>query len=173
MQNISVLIHSLIATIVSFYSLTVKDSNGNNIAFSNFTNKKVLIVNTSINSADTMQYQKLELLYQKYKDSLVVIAVPSNDFGNTPQNNAAIKTFIQQHYNIHYLLTEKMGVKTPGISPLYNWLANYNKNGIIKSKVRTDFNKYLVDKNGYIMGVFDAAEDVMGNRVTGLIESFQ
>ena len=170
MQTITTLITFFIATLISFYSLSIKDTNGNTIAFSSFSNKKILIVNTCINCADTVQYRKLEQLYQKYKDSLVVIAVPSNSFGKTPMSNTAIRNFIQQKYNIHYILAEKMSVKGNEISPLYNWFADSTKNGIMKGKVNNDFYKFLIDKDGNLLGEFGRTTDLMGNNIKAAIE---
>jgi glutathione peroxidase len=156
--------------LLSFYTLTAPKNGGASINFNAFAGKKVLIVNTAINTADTVQYRKLEQLYQKHKDSLVIIACPSNDFGHTPMSDSAIKTFIQTKYNIHYLLAAKIAVKGTTISPVYSWLADITKNGTMNSTVNNDFYKYLIDKNGNLVGIFGRTEDPMGATMQAAVE---
>lgn len=171
MQSIAILIKALIVYIISFYSLSTKKLDSNiNINFSAFVGKKVLIVNTAINTADTVQYKKLEQLYQKYKDSLVVIAIPSNNYGNTPMNESEIKTFITTKYNVHYILASKTKVRGKNISPIYSWLTTIASNGMMNSRVGNDFYKYLIDKNGKLIGVFDRTEDPMGANMMNAVE---
>lgn len=165
MQSISLLLKLLAAQLISFYSLSLNDTNGQPVAFSAFHGKKVLIVNTGINTADSVQYGKLEQLYQKYKDSLVIIAVPSNDFGHAPVSNDSIRNFVYSRYNIHYILAARVSVKGASISPLYSWLANQSQNGSISGEVRTDFYKYLIDTNGEPVGIFKGTVDPMSDEV--------
>jgi glutathione peroxidase len=171
MIHFNILIQSLLAAVISFYSLSVKNSSGSTVSFANYTGKKILIVNTCIQCADTAQYAKLEQFYQKYKDSVIVIVVPSNSFGNTPMANPAIQNFLQQRYNYHFILTEKMDVKGANIAPLFSWLADEKKNGLARTNVKTNFTKYLIDKDGFIMGNFNKNEDIMGAKIKALIES--
>ena len=170
MQIGALITNLMIALTISFYTLSTANINGGNIDFSTYVGKKVLIVNTAINTSDTVQYRKLELLYQKYKDSLVVIAIPSNSFGNSPGSNASIKTFIQSKYNVHYTLGSKIDVKGAGIHALYSWLADINKNGSMNSIVKADFYKYLIDKDGTLIGIFNEETDLLGNTMKNAIE---
>jgi glutathione peroxidase len=170
MQSTYILV-KYIATLISFYTLSTPNLVSNsNINFNAFAGKKVLIVNTAINSPDTIQYRKLEQLYQKYKDSLVIIAFPSNDFGHTPMSDSAIKNFIQTEYNVHYLLAAKTNVKGTSMSPIYSWLADIAKNGAMNSTVNYDFYKYLIDKNGNLVGIFSTTEDPMGTTIRAAVE---
>ena len=170
MQTVSVLLKLILLQLISFYSITVNDTKGNNIPFSSFAGKKVLIVNTCTKTADTAQYAGLEQLYQKYKDSLVIIAVPSNSFGNTPQNNTAINNFVQNRYSIHYLLASKLSVKAPDISPLYSWLTDITKNGMIADTVKKDFYKYLINTEGTLIGTFSNKVEPMNVLIQNAIE---
>ena len=170
MQISSLIIQYILAATISFYTLSITNINGGNINFSSFTGKKVLLVNTAINSKDTAQYRKLELLHQKYKDSLVIIAIPSNSFGNSPGNNASIKSFIQTRYNVHYILGGKLDVKGTAISSLYSWLADITKNASLNSVVKADFYKYLIDKDGTLIGVFNEKTDPMSIAIKKAIE---
>jgi glutathione peroxidase len=170
MQTCSLILSFILSATISFYTLSTGKIEGGNINFSSYAGKKVLIVNTAVNSADTAQYRKLELLYQKYKDSMVLIAIPSNSFGNCPGSNESIKTFIQNRYNVHYILGSKVDVKGTGISALYSWLADINKNGTLNSVVKADFYKYLIDKNGTLIGIFNEKSDPMGIALKRAIE---
>jgi glutathione peroxidase len=172
MQSISILSKFVAFYLISFYSLSVKKIDSNNtIAFSSFVGKKVLVVNAAINTADTIQYRKLEQLHQKYKDSLVIIVFPSNTFGNTAMNDNAIKNFIISNYDAHYLIATKTKVRGNNISPVYSWLATMAKNGMMDSQIRNDFNKYLIDKNGKLVGFFGRSEDPMGINIKNAIEN--
>jgi glutathione peroxidase len=170
MQHILMLFKYFIPTLVSFYSLSASNNDGSTINFNAFAGKKVLIVNTAINTADTVQYRKLEQLHQLYKDSLVIIVMPTNDFGNAPQSNAVIKNFIVNNYNAHYLIAAKTKAKGPNKNDVYKWLYNIAKNGMMNSRVKKDFCKYLINKNGVLVGVFDETEDAMGVRVRAAVE---
>jgi glutathione peroxidase len=171
MQSISIIAKFILAYLISFYTLSTPKNNGGNINFNNFAGKKVLIVNTAINSPDTMQYRRLEQLHLLYKDSLVVIALPTNDFNNTPMSDSSIKVFLNTKYNIHYRLGAKVSVKGANISPVYEWLTNQIKNGQMNGSIQGDFYKYLIDKNGNIVGVFDTKEDPMGANIRNAVEA--
>ena len=169
MQAISILIKLIAVQLISFYSLSLNDTNGQAIPFSSFQGKKVLIVNTGINTADSVQYGRLEQLYQKYKDSLVIIAVPSDDFGHAPVSNDSIRNFVYSRYNIHYILATKVSVKGTSISSLYNWLVNQSQNGSMSIGVKSDFYKYLINNYGLPVGIFSKSVDPMSNEVQDAI----
>lgn len=169
MQSLILLIKLIAAQLISFYSLSLNDTNGQPVPFSSFAGRKVLIVNTGINTADSAQYGRLEQLYQKYKDSLVIIAVPSDDFGHAPVSNDSIRNFVYSRYNIHYILAAKASVKGGTISPLYSWLADESQNGSMSIGVSSDFYKYLIDKDGLPAGVFARSVDPMSNELQNAI----
>jgi len=156
--------------LVSFYSNSIVDAHGDTIHFSSFANKKVLIVNTSVTTADTAQYGKLEQVYQKYKDSLVIIAFPSDDFGHAGMDIDSISSFVSSHYNIHYILASKVSVKGIGISPIYSWLADITKNGMMDSEVKSDYYKYLINKDGMLVGIFSRSVDPAGIKLESAVE---
>jgi len=142
-------------TQTSVYSLRVPAIDGSTIDFGAFHSKKILIINIAVNSDSVFQYGELEQLYQKYKDSLVIIACPSSNFTGETYSNEDINEFIINGYNTHYLITSKLSVDGVDISPLYQWLTDKSQNGALDSKVKNDFQKYLIDGNGNLVGVFD------------------
>ena len=170
MLSISALIKCFITSLISFYTLKIERPNGSLINFANFAGKKVLIVNTAVNTPDTVQYRKLEQLYQIHKDSLVIIVIPSNDFGNAPGTNISIRNFIQTNYNINYIISSKTKVKGQNKSPLYKWLCDITKNGMMQNAVKQDFCKFLINKEGILIGCFNKSEDPLGPAIRGGIE---
>jgi len=153
------------------YSFSIAGINGGTaIHFNDFRGKKVLIVNTSSNSPFTPQYGRLEQLYQQYKDSLVIIAIPSNDFNQEPGSESAIQSFVQGNYSIHYLLAGKMSVTGAGQSDLFQWLTTGSQNGSMSSTVQYDFQKYLVGTDGHLIGYFTGAMDPMDSTIQKAIQ---
>jgi glutathione peroxidase len=144
----------LVAISTSIYSLTFVDSNGATVSFSQFNNKKLLIVNIATGSARVSQLAELNQLYMLHKDSLNIIAFPSNDFGNENRDNTQIKSFCQSTYEVNFTLASKCSVNGPGKVPVYDWLSSVSQNGIMNWTPTNDFQKVLIDKNGVIIGVF-------------------
>ncbi len=114
--------------------------------------KKVMIVNTASKCGLTPQYEKLEALYQKYRNkNFVIIGFPANDFfSQEPGTNDEIATFCKQNYGVSFPMMEKISVKGDDMAPLYQFLTQKSKNGVADSKVAWNFQKYLIDENGYI-----------------------
>jgi glutathione peroxidase len=153
----------------SFYDFSINDIDGNTINFSQFQGKKVLIVNTASGSTYASQYQSLEQLYQKYKDSLVIVAVPSNSFGNEPLDNSQIKSFIATNYNTHFIISEKAIVDGESQSPLFSFLSHIEQNGMVNNPVKADFFKFLINSSGTVIGTFAPSVDPMSDDVQNAI----
>lgn len=153
----------------SIYTYTVTDITGNSIAFTNFQDKKILIVNIASNSPRVNQIQQLEQLYQLYSDSLVIVAFPSNSFGNEPRTNAGIDSFCHTNYNIHFLLTEKNPVTGANQQPIFQWLASQGLNGMTSATINNDFQKFLIDKNGSLIGLFGPTIEPISNLIQDAI----
>jgi len=119
-----------------------------------FSNKVMLIVNTASRCAYTDQYDGLEKLYSKFKDNgLVVIGFPSNDFGHQePGSEKSIKEFCRLTYGVKFPMYEKTSVIGSAADPLYKALAKASDD-----TPRWNFHKYLIDKNGQLIGSFSSA----------------
>jgi glutathione peroxidase len=154
---------------VSIYTITEPDIDGGTIHFSNYQGKKILIVNTACYSPRTSQFSGLEQLYQTYKDSLVVVAFPSNSFGHEPGTNQQIKSFIMSHYNVHFVLGGKLDVSGANQGTIYQWLSQIAQNGMMNSSVSDDFQKYLVDKDGKLIAVYSPNVQPMDNVIQNAI----
>ena len=155
----------------SIYDFQVTDIDGNTINFSDFQGKNILIVNTASQSSYVNQYAELEQLYQSYKDSLVIIAIPSNSFGNETGNDSTIKSFVTVNYSIHYWLGSKMEVNGDSISPLYQWLTKRTLNNVMDNPADSDFFKYFIDKQGNLRGVFGTNISPLDSLIQNLIVS--
>jgi len=172
MLNIFSLFTILVYQLVSIYTISVNDNTGNAINFAAFTGKKILLVNTASNSTNAGQYAQLEQLYQLHKDSLVIIAFPSNDFGNEPGTIDSINSWVHTNYNIHYLLAEKTIVSGSEKSYLYNWLSDINANGMMNSSVSHDFYKYLINSEGKLIGIFNEEVDPLDSKIQEAITNW-
>jgi len=135
------------------YNFSLPSQSGS-INLSDYQGKYILLVNTASNSPYAGQYGELEQLYQEFKDSLVVIAVPSNGFNNEPNDDSTIQSNVVTAYNIHYPLSDKILVNGDSAHALFKWLTSVNENHILGDTLIGDFQKYLIDKNGNLKGVF-------------------
>ncbi|MEN8156614.1 MAG: glutathione peroxidase [Bacteroidota bacterium] len=144
----------LLSAQTSLHDFTVKDINGLDYKLSQLKGKKVLVVNTASKCGLTPQYEDLEKLYRMYKDSgLVVIGFPSNDFaGQEPGTNEEIATFCKEKYEVSFPMMSKIHVKGDEIHPLYRWLTTEAENGVEESKIAWNFQKYMIDENGVMVG---------------------
>lgn len=157
----------------TIHQFTVKDINGEDFILSQLKGKKVLIVNTASKCGMTPQYEDLEKLYQTYKEQdFVVVGFPANDFMNQePGTNEEIKQFCQQNYGVTFPMMSKISVKGDDMSPVYQWLTSAEKNGKMDSKVKWNFQKYLIDEQGQLVDVFDPKTEPMNDKIVQWIES--
>lgn len=126
----------------------------NKINFAAFAGKKILIVNTASLDSNAAQYADLRSLNQFFKDSLVIVAIPSNSFGKEPAANADIASFYSQAANNRFPVAAKVDVSGPNIHPLFAWLAQGTQNGFGNTTVIKGFKKYLINKQGKLVAVF-------------------
>jgi glutathione peroxidase len=171
-KYIGINIVTALSFIVSIYSFQLNGINGGQINMSNYHGKKILLVNTASTSPYTSQYAALEQLHQKFKDSgLVIIAIPSNSFGNEAGNDNTIKNFIIQNYNAHFLITKKCVVKGNNAIPIYKWAADAAQNGAMNDTIKKDFCKILIDSSGSIMAAFGSTVSPMSNAIQNAVRN--
>ncbi|HBW85907.1 MAG TPA: glutathione peroxidase [Crocinitomicaceae bacterium] len=139
----------------SIHQFKVKDINGNSFEFSSLKGKKVMIVNTASKCGLTPQYEKLEALYQMYKDNnFIIIGFPANNFmGQEPGSDQEISTFCQKNYGVSFPMMSKISVKGKGMHPVYQFLTKKSKNGLEDNEVQWNFQKYLIDEEGHLVKV--------------------
>jgi glutathione peroxidase len=155
----------------SIYDFKVPGLDGNEIDFAKFKGKKIMIVNTASQCGNTPQYADLEKLYEKYKDKLVIVGFPANNFGEQePGTNSDIKAFCTKNYGVTFPMAEKISVKGDDIHPMYKWLVDQSKElakdvptdnskdivwrKFLQDPVTWNFTKFLVDENGKLIAVF-------------------
>ena len=158
-------------TAQSLYDIDLNDIDGTKINLSDFKGKYILFVNVASKCGFTKQYSDLEKLYQKYKDKLVVIGLPCNQFGGQePGDSEEIKLFCANRFGVSFLLTEKIEVKGENIHALYAWLTKKQSNGYVDSDVRWNFQKYLVNKDGKLVNYFYSMTNPLSSKITSVIK---
>ena len=141
----------------TIYQFTVEDINGKPFALADLKGKKVMIVNTASKCGLTPQYKELEALYQQYKDrDFIIIGFPANNFlGQEPGSNEQIASFCSTNYGVTFPMMSKISVKGKNMHPLYQFLTQKSKNGVEDSKVKWNFQKYLIGRDGKLEKVID------------------
>ena len=154
------------------YNYTIKSISGQNIDLKKFKNKKILFVNIASKCGFTKQLKSLQTLYEKYKNDLVIIASPSNDFMNQePLEGEQILNFCQVNYGVTFLVTEKIHVKGKQIHPLYDFLTNKELNGWNNDKTSWNFNKFLINEKGVLTHHFGSMVSPMSKKIINNISS--
>ncbi len=156
----------------SAYDFSVVDVEGKPATLSPFKGKVALIVNTASKCGYTGQYKDLQELYAKYKDKgFVVLGFPSNDFGGQePGSNKEIKTFCETNFNVKFPLFDKGAVKGAQKQPLYKFLTE-EAGDAYKGEVGWNFEKFLVDKRGHVVGRYKSGVKPSDLELTKIIES--
>lgn len=155
----------------SIYQFTVPALDGSEINFADFKGKKILVVNTASKCGLTPQYEGLERLYQKYRDKLVIVGFPSNDFlFQEPGTNEEIAEFCRLNYGVSFPMAAKIKVKGKKQAPIYQWLTHKELNGKENSSVTWNFQKYILDENGELIKHFSPKTDPEDPEIIKIIE---
>lgn len=157
---------------VSFYSLKDTLNNGASFDFSSLKGKKVLLVNTASNCGYTNQYDDLQKLSVNYKDKLVVIGFPANDFKEQEKGtDEEIASFCKLNYGVSFPLMKKSTViKTPGQNSVFQWLTDSAKNGWNNTPPSWNFSKYLVNEEGVLTNHFESSISPTSDEIIKAIE---
>ncbi len=151
----------------TLYDIAVNNLNGKPIQLADFKRKYILFVNVASECGFTPQYRELQKLSDLYREELVVIGVPCNQFGNQEPGAASqIQTFCERNFGVTFLLTEKLAVKGSKQHPLYTWLTKKELNGAKNSSVKWNFQKYLVDDKGRLVDYFYSITKPMSSKIT-------
>jgi len=161
----------ILAGETSVYDFKVPDINGKEFPLSQFKGKKILIVNTASECGYTYQYEGLEKLYEKYKDKVVLIGFPANNFGHQePGTNGEIKEFCKKNYGITFPMMGKVSVKGDDIHPLFKWLTE-QPNPDFTGEIQWNFEKFLLDENGKLIHRFRKKVEPLSDEITRAIEA--
>ena len=139
----------------TIYDYKVESLDGKEINFADFKGKKILIVNTASECGFTPQYADLETLSKDYKDKLVVVGFPANNFGGQePGSNAEIGAFCQKNYGVTFPMAAKVSVKGDDTAPIFKYLTEKDLNGVKNTTILWNFTKFLLDENGKLIDTF-------------------
>lgn len=139
----------------SIHSFKVKSIEGKTIDFSSFKGKKILVVNTASKCGYTPQYDALQKVYNQYKDKLVIVGFPANNFGGQePGSDSEIQDFCKANYGVSFPMASKVSVKGGDMAPIYKWLTSKAENGVLDAEVGWNFGKFLLDENGKLLQYF-------------------
>ena len=137
------------------YDFKFKDLDGSTLRLSDYKAKIIVVVNVASQCGFTNQYEDMQKVWENYqKKGVIIIGVPSNDFGNQePGNNKEIKDFCEAKFGISFPMTEKVSVKGSEAHPFYIWAReNHGRSAIPK----WNFHKIIIDKNGKIAETFSS-----------------
>lgn len=149
----------------------VKSIDGAEYDYAQLKGKKVLIVNTASECGYTPQYEDLEKLYQAYKDKLIILGFPANNFGGQePGSNEEIKEFCKSKYSVTFPMFEKISVLGDDMAPLYKWLTSKDLNGWNDQQPKWNFNKYLLDEEGNLMKHYSSAVKPMSEEIVSQLK---
>lgn len=155
----------------TIYDFKVESLEGGTIDFAKYKGKKILIVNTASKCGYTPQYEELEKLYEKYKEKLVIIGFPSNDFlFQEPGNAQEIRNFCTKNYGVTFPMAAKIDVKGKKMAPVYVWLTQKKYNNFSDNSVKWNFQKYLLDEKGNLVQVFAPGVTPMSAEVISAVE---
>lgn len=156
----------------SFYDFKVQTIDGESFDLSTLKGKKVLVVNTASKCGFTPQYEDLQKLYEKYKSqNFMIIGFPANNFMNQePGSNQEIMQFCSENYGVSFPMMSKISVKGDDIHPLYSWLTEKELNGVMDSKVKWNFQKYMIDEKGNLADVAYSKTNPLDDQITSWIE---
>ena len=151
------------------YDFSFHRATGELLPLSHFRGKVLFIVNTASRCGFTRQYQGLEQLYKTYQDrGLVVIGVPSNDFGGQePGTDDEIQAFCQTRFGVTFPVVKKERLKGASIHPFYAWAREVLGFG---TAPKWNFHKYLVDRQGHLVDYFYSTTSVNSPRLVRVLE---
>ncbi len=155
----------------SIYDIKINRIDGKPLDMDALKGKFILFVNVASQCGFTNQYRDLQKLYYKYKDRLMVVGVPSNQFANQePGDEEEIMRFCDIRYGVSFLMTEKVKVKGDGQHQLYRWLTKKKLNGQINSSVHWNFQKYLIDPEGKLVDYYLTITNPLSKKITSKME---
>jgi glutathione peroxidase len=150
----------------SVYDFKLKSIDGESFSLAKYKGKKVLVVNTASKCGFTPQYAELQKLADTYKDKLVVVGFPANNFGQQePGTNSEIKTFCTARFGVTFPLSEKVSVKGDDIDPLFKYLTEA-PNPDFTGEIKWNFEKFLIDENGKLIHRFRSQTTPLDPKLT-------
>lgn len=152
------------------YKIKLNDISGKEVKLSQYKGQVMVVVNTASQCGYTPQLKGLETIYKKYKSQgLVVMAFPSNDFKQDPDDNSGILSYAQKNYQVSFPFFEKNAVTGPQKQPLYAYLTKNQKAALFK-EVNWNFEKFIVGRNGEVIERLSSSVSPDSDQFIKLIE---
>ncbi|MFD0752140.1 glutathione peroxidase [Mucilaginibacter calamicampi] len=159
----------LLAAPASVYDFKLKTIDGDDFSLAKYKGKKILVVNTASKCGYTKQYADLQKLSDLYKDKLVIVGFPANNFGGQePGSNADIKQFCSDLFSVKFPMSGKVSVKGDDIAPLFKYLTEA-ENPDFKGEIKWNFEKFLLDENGKLIHRYRSATVPLDPAITSKI----
>jgi glutathione peroxidase len=151
------------------YDFEFKDLDGSSLSLSEYKDKIIIVVNVASQCGFTKQYSDMQKIWEKYeKDGIVMIGVPSNDFGQQePGSNQEIKNFCEAKFGITFPMTEKVSVKGIAAHPFYLWA---KKNYGSSAEPKWNFHKIIIDRSGKVSETFSSITNPSSKKFTEVLE---
>jgi len=156
----------------SIHQFSAKNIDGKDIKLSDYKGKALLIVNVASKCGFTPQYTELQDLYETYqKQGFEILGFPANNFlWQEPGDDNDIKTFCSTKYHVTFPMFSKISVKGSDMHPIYKFLTQKSENGVMDAKVKWNFQKYLLNKEGQLVKVFGSSTSPLDKEITSEIE---
>ena len=162
-----------VQSIIQSGSLQIDLSNGDLLQLNELKGKKVLLVNTASDCGYTGQFEELQRIQNLYKESLVILGFPANDFLEQEKGeDSSILNFCQVNFGVTFPITKKsVVIKKENQNLIFEWLSNPAKNGWNDQEPVWNFSKYLLSETGELLGYFGPAISPNDNRLLELINN--
>ncbi len=158
-----------LAAPASVYDFKLKTIDGDDFSLAKFKGKKILVVNTASKCGYTKQYADLQKLSELYKDKLVVVGFPANNFGGQePGTNQDIKSFCKDNFSVSFPMSGKVSVKGADIAPLFKYLTEA-ENPDFTGEIKWNFEKFLLDENGKLVHRYRSGTNPLDPAITSKI----
>ena len=156
----------------TIYDFSAKTIDGKTRSLADYRGKVTLVVNVASECGLTPQYTGLEQLHEAYASKgLAILGFPANEFGaQEPGSDEQIKTFCSTKYGVKFDMFSKVKVKGAGIDPLFAFLTSAQDNPKFSGDIKWNFNKFLVGKDGKVIGRFEPKVEPLSPEVKGAIE---
>jgi glutathione peroxidase len=154
-------------------SFTMENIGGQPVNLSKYQGKVVLIVNTASECGYTYQYEGLQNLHKTYAaQGLTILGFPSNDFGQQePGTNADIQQFCKSNYGVQFDMFSKVQVLGRNKVPLFEFLTSKSTNPKFAGEIQWNFEKFLIGRDGQILGRFTSAIEPESRELTNAIDA--
>jgi glutathione peroxidase-family protein len=156
----------------SIYDFVVTDIMGLETSLAPYRGKVLLIVNVASKCGFTPQYGGLQAIYDRYKDrGFEILGFPANNFlHQEPGSNSEIREFCTVNYGVSFPMFAKISVRGNDIHPLYRFLTSKETDPNFAGKISWNFNKFLVDRTGNVIGRFPSQEIPESPKIVGAVE---